>query len=119
MLLSVGGGITALTAAHFGPPLYVLFPLVFVWGMCNGIWLSLSRALVQESAPASHRARILAVLTLGNLGGFPIGSLLAGQFIAVFGLRGAVLVPPLGFIIVCLVMVTCTGMWRFERPQKA
>ncbi|MFZ1990564.1 MAG: MFS transporter [Alphaproteobacteria bacterium] len=119
MLLSISGGIVTLIVTHFGPPLYVLFPLVFIWGMCNGIWLSLSRALVQESAPASHRARILAVLTLGNLGGFPIGSLLAGQFIAALGLRGAVLVPPLSFIIVCIVMITCTGMWRFERPQKA
>jgi MFS family permease len=118
MLLSMGGGIATLILVHFGPPLYVLFPSVFVWGMCNGIWLSLSRAVVQESAPASHRARILAVLTLGNLGGFPIGSLLAGQFIAVLGPRGAVLVPPLGFIIVCLVMITCTGMWRFERPAE-
>ena len=119
MLLSTGGGIVVLIIAHFGPPLFVLFPLVFVWGMCNGIWLSLSRAVVQESAAASHRARILAVLTLGNLGGFPIGSLLAGQFIAAFGPRGAVLVPPLGMAIVALVTVTCTGMWRFERPQKA
>jgi len=96
-----------------------LFPLVFIWGMCNGIWLSLSRAIVQESAPSSHRARILAVLTLGNLGGYPIGSFLAGPFVAALGLRSAVLVPALGFTIVIVVMLTCTQMWRFERPQKA
>ncbi len=119
MLLSLAGGVLALVVVHFAPPLYVLFPFVVVWGLGNGAWQSLSRAVVQESAAPSHRARILAVLTLGNLGGYPIGALLAGQFIAFFGSRGAVLVSALGITIVCAVMVIFTRMWHFERPQKA
>ena len=40
-----------------------------VWGLAGGIFNNSSRSVFQENAPESHRARVLAVYSLGLFGG--------------------------------------------------
>ena len=47
---------------------------IFAWGMCGTIPMSMSRSIIQSAAPADYRARVLAVYSLANLGGMPLGA---------------------------------------------
>ncbi|WP_255871073.1 MFS transporter [Pseudomonas tremae] len=60
---------------------WVLFLLVFGWGFLGGIALSMGQTLIQENAPASNKAQVLALLMLFFMGGCPIGSFLLGALL--------------------------------------
>ena len=47
---------------------------IFAWGMCGTIPMSMSRSIIQSAAPGDYRARVLAVYSLANLGGMPLGA---------------------------------------------
>jgi MFS-type transporter involved in bile tolerance (Atg22 family) len=73
--------------------------------------MSMSRAIVQESAPTSHRARIMSVYSLGMMGGMPLGSLSMGFVISTFGPLNAALVPVIGMAVVVLLVAAKTDLW--------
>lgn len=47
---------------------------IFAWGMCGTIPMSMSRSIIQSAAPDDYRARVLAVYSLANMGGMPLGA---------------------------------------------
>jgi MFS family permease len=96
-------------------PVWAFYGVVYLWGLCGGISMTMSRAIVQESSPDSHRARVLSVYSLGMMGGMPIGSLLLGWCVDLFGARNAVLVPVVGMLCVLVFMVTRTRLWQVQR----
>jgi MFS family permease len=116
--LLVGGSLSVciLSLLHFELPIAVFYGVVYLWGMCGGISMTMSRAIVQEASPETHRARILSVYSLGMMGGMPIGSLLLGWCVGVLGVRDAVLVPVVGMAVVLLALRLGSGLWRVERP---
>ena len=67
-LLAIGGGL----------PFWGTLVAGVVWGSAGGMFNNSSRAVFQEEAPATHRARVLAVYSLGIFGGGAVGSPLAG-----------------------------------------
>lgn len=117
--LLIGGSLSVgiLSLLHFELPILGFYLVVYVWGLCGGISMTMSRAIVQEASPESHRARILSVYSLGMMGGMPIGSLLLGWCVGVLGVRNAVLVPVLGMAVVLLALRLGSGLWRVERPS--
>lgn len=88
--------------------------VIFVWGMCGGISMSLSRAIVQEASPATHRARILSVFTLGMMGGMPIGSALLGVMVEYLGVQTAALIPGSGMLLVLAYLYLKTNLYEIE-----
>jgi MFS family permease len=62
---------------------------MLVWGMGTGVAIVLGRTIVQERAPVSLRARLLALYTLTFLSGTPLGSLLMGLLAERFGAPAA------------------------------
>jgi len=77
LLALVMGGLCLLSASltsSFG----IYLTSIFAWGMCGAVAMSMSRTIMQESAPVSHRARVISIFSLGNLGGMPIGALILG-----------------------------------------
>jgi len=96
-------------------PLWAFYGVVYVWGLCGGISMTMSRAIVQEASPESHRARVLSVYSLGMMGGMPFGSLLLGWSVDVLGARAAVLVPVAGMFCVLVFIVTRTRLWHVRR----
>jgi MFS family permease len=99
-------------------PLWAFYGVVYLWGLCGGISMTMSRAIVQESSPDSHRARILSVYSLGMMGGMPFGSVLLGWCVDLFGARTAVLVPAAGMLCVILIVVTRTRLWHVRRHAE-
>jgi len=57
------------------------------WGICHSLFFNTSRALFQEAAPPSHRARVLSVHSLGLLGMAPLSNLAAGFVSVIVGPR--------------------------------
>lgn len=93
----------------------VFYLAVYIWGMCGGISMTMSRSIVQEAAPPTHRARLMSVYSLGMLGGMPLGSLLLGWCVAELGPRHAVLVPVIGMAAVIAMLLMTSRLWWVER----
>ena len=70
------------------------------------------QAIMQENAPDDMRARVLAVFTLSNTGGMPIGALALGYFTEFFGILSA-----LAFVILG-VWISSALLWRFSNLSR-
>ena len=100
-------------------PQWLFYLVVYLWGLGGGISMTMSRAIVQEAAPDTHRARIMSVYSLGMMGGMPIGSLVLGWCVGQFGARDAVLVPVVGMAITAFLLLLTSGLWRVQRQALA
>lgn len=85
---------------------------IFIWGMGGGICLAMSRTILQQSAPAEHRAKVMSVMYFGDEGSAPIGTMLTGYFIVLFGTLQAALIPAAGTIAVALILVILNRKWK-------
>ncbi|MCH1550602.1 MAG: MFS transporter, partial [Pseudomonadales bacterium] len=96
--LIVGSAISALVLSvlNWELPLWLFYFVIFLWGACGGISMTMSRTIVQQAAIESHRARVMSVYSLGMMGGMPIGSFTLGLTADWIGLRNAVWVPVVG-----------------------
>ena len=102
---------------HFELPELAFYGVIYVWGMCGGIAMTLSRAIVQEASPPTHRARILSVFTLGMMGGMPIGAAMVGVLVEYMGVRNAVLVPGVGMMTIIAYLYLATSLYDIKRQQ--
>ena len=118
--LIVGGttSLTILSSLHFELPVEAFYVVSYLWGLCGGISMTMSRAIVQEASPESHRARLMSVYSLGMMGGMPLGSLLIGWVTGEFGARNAVLVPVFGMMTVLATLAAKTRLWHVERRNR-
>src|SRR5262249_3050867 len=96
-------------------PVEAFYVVSYLWGLCGGISMTMSRAIVQEASPESHRARLMSVYSLGMMGGMPLGSLLIGWVTGAFGARNAVLGPVLGMMTVLATLAVKSRLWHVER----
>ena len=119
--LLLGGiiSIAFLSLLHLELPIWAFYLVVYLWGLCGGISMTMSRAIVQEASPESHRARLMSVYSLGMMGGMPIGSIGLGWCVGQFGARNAVLVPVIGMAIVQVILLTRSSLWHVRRLQPS
>ncbi|HAR30400.1 MAG TPA: hypothetical protein DCR65_02685 [Gammaproteobacteria bacterium] len=123
MVIGSSISLTVLSLLCLELPVWAFYAVVYIWGLCGGVSMTMSRSIVQEASPDSHRARVLSVYSLGMMGGMPIGALLQGACVDAFGVRAAVLVPVVGMAIVMLLIVSRTQLWHVRRggvlPSRA
>ncbi len=111
VILGLGSGALLFLPIVWGVPIATFYLLIFLWGAGGGITMSMSRAIVQEAAPPSHRARIMSVYSLGMMGGMPLGSVAMGYVIQAFGPLNAALVPVIGMASVVAWVAARTNLW--------
>jgi MFS family permease len=100
---------SSLLALALRPPFAGFVALLFTWGIGHSFFFNTSRTLFQEMAPASHRARVLSVHSLGLLGMAPLSNVGAGL---VAGLVGA----PAACAFAGSTMIVLTALaWVFTR----
>jgi len=118
--LLVGGAtsLTILSSLHFEMSATAFYCVSYLWGLCGGISMTMTRAIVQEASPESHRARLMSVYSLGMMGGMPLGSLLLGWVTGEFGVRNAVLVPVLGMTVVIATLLLKSKLWHVARAHR-
>ncbi|MEM9622052.1 MAG: MFS transporter [Pseudomonadota bacterium] len=114
--LLVGGAVSALVLSLllWELPQWLFYCVIFLWGCCGGVGMTMSRTIVQEAALATHRARVMSVYSLGLMGGMPIGSFSLGVVTDWVGVRNAVWLPVVGMLIVLVYLATRTRLWQVQ-----
>jgi MFS family permease len=107
-------GCCALVPIVLAPPKWAFYLCIFVWGVCGGVAMSMSRTILQEHAPPTHQARTMAALSLSTVGGGPIGSLIMGFAVSALGVRWAILLPILGVAITTASAIAVHSIWRLR-----
>jgi len=98
------------------PSWWLLVVATIGWGVNMGFTTTLARTIVQESAAAEYRGRILSVFTLGMMGSAPIGAILLGLIIEAFGALNA-LIPAMALSLgLYLYGVFGTQVWGYRSP---
>jgi MFS family permease len=113
-LLALLGVAAVLIAFLLRPPFAGFIALMFVWGVCHSLFFNTSRALFQAAAPASHRAQVLAVHSLGLLGMAPLSNLAAGFLAEAVGPVAACALAGAAMIIITTLAWLLTPVRRFE-----
>lgn len=90
----VGGGM--LTIASFGLAWAGYLATIFAWGCCGGVAMSMGRTIMQELAPETHRARVMSVFSLANVGCLPFGAALLGFSADIIGILPSFLLAAAG-----------------------
>lgn len=103
-----------LLAISLGPSFAVTFALSVAWGICGGVFMSTGRTVFQQSAPETHRARVLSVYTLGFMGAGAVGSPLAGLLAGRLGPLGALAFCGVAMLLFVAAMTLFTDVTRPE-----
>lgn len=88
--------------------------IVVIWGLAAGVAISMSRTIVQGAAEPQYLGRVLAVYSMGFMGGAPIGSALVGFVAGELGPRSAAIIPALGLALAALALAVFTPLWRYR-----
>lgn len=86
--------------------------LVFIWGLCAGVSITMSRSIVQKAAPPDKLARILSIYQLGFMGGAPLGAAGMGLLTDLVGPRMVAVAPAIGLFALVFLMIAFTPLWR-------
>ena len=108
--LLIRGGLLVGIAMH--PPSWLLFVLVFFWGVASGIAMMLGRSMTHEASPQAYRARVVSVYQLALFGAAPIGAWLSGQTITAIGVLPAVGTLGAITILVAIIAMAFSDLWR-------
>lgn len=101
------------------PSWWLLVVATIGWGVNMGFTTTLARTIVQESAEARFRGRILSVFTLGMMGSAPIGAILLGLIIEAFGTLNALL-PAMALSAALFIYgALATDVWGYRSPGQA
>ncbi|MEH6559432.1 MAG: MFS transporter [Oceanicoccus sp.] len=99
------------------PDWWLLIIAMFAWGLNMGVTTTLSRTIVQESAEPEFRARILSVYSLGLIGSAPIGAIVLGNIIEIFGTLEALIPAMFVSVILFVYGVFFSPVWSYASPR--
>jgi MFS family permease len=99
------------------PALPLLVVATFLWGMNMGITTTTSRSIIQESAAAEFRGRILAVYNVGALGAQPLGALVIGLFVSQVGIVNGMWPALVVSVALCIYGVFFTPIWQYVSTE--
>ena len=104
--------------ALMGSGLLADFPLfvaaIFIWGICGGVAIPMSRTLMQEIAPVDQRARVMSFYAFSFMGAGPLGTLWGGYLAALLGAQSAIVVNGALMLVVAFIMALVTRLWQVE-----
>ena len=86
--------------------------LIFVWGLCGGIAMPMSRTLMQELAPPEQRARVMSFYAFSFMGAGPLGTLFCGYMSGLFGPQTAIVVCGASMFTVVLLVILSSRLWH-------
>lgn len=114
LLVSHMLGAVVLATFAVDKPLWAFVALVITWGLGAGVTMSTSRTITQASADPRYLGRVLAIYSMGFMGGAPIGSLLVGQTAEHFGIAAASLIPAAGLFVAAGALAIFSPIWSME-----
>ncbi|MEQ9520513.1 MAG: MFS transporter [Parvibaculum sp.] len=111
LILALGYGTFVMASFAIANSFLVFVAVAFLWGCGGGVAMTMNRTIIQESAPPSHRGRILAIFQMGVLGGAPIGAFVSGFYVEWLGPQNAVLIPSALMMAMLLLACAFTPIW--------
>lgn len=114
MVLSHIISAASLASFAFDKPFHIFAIIVAIWGFAAGVAISTSRTITQGAAEPRYLGRVLAVYSMGFMGGAPIGSLIVGFAASEFGPRAAALIPGIGLALAAIALAVLTPLWRYR-----
>lgn len=91
--------------------------LVFLWGVCGGIAMPMSRTLMQQLAPPDQRARVMSFYAFSFMGAGPLGTLFCGYLADLFGPQFAIVISAACMLAVLAMISLSSPLWRSELQQ--
>lgn len=114
LLLSQGLGATVLACAAVAPSFLLWVLALFVWGVCGGAAMTMSRTIMQEQAPEAQRGRVMSFYSFSFMGAGPVGALVCGYLVVLFGPQMALMIAAGCMLAVIVVVGSTSGLWRLE-----
>ncbi len=92
---------------------------IFIWGLCGGIAMTMSRTIMQELAPDTQRARMMAFYSFSFMGAGPIGAVVSGYLVEWFGASQALLISSTAMFVVVITVALRSPLWSLDTsPEK-
>lgn len=118
MVLSflVRGTLVALIALK--PSLWLLFPLIYIWGVFSGLSMTLGRTILHNQVPDNMRSRAASIYQLCLYGGAPLGALMCGLTVEWIGLRDTFFAIACVTLCLSLLTVLRSPLWHVQSVQS-
>lgn len=108
-------GAAALAAFAVETPWWAFVAVTAAWGLAAGVSIATSRTITQGGADPAYLGRVLAVYSMGFMGGAPIGSALVGFAAQEWSPRIAALPPAAGLALGAVALALLSPLWRYRR----
>jgi len=112
LLLAQGLGAIVLVAAGLFDNLVALNLDIFCWGLCGGVAMTMSRTIMQESAPPDMRGRMMAFFSFSFMGSGAIGALFSGYLVSEIGPAHAIAISALCMLFTISLVGLRSGLWQ-------
>jgi MFS family permease len=112
LVLAIVGGGCFLLIASIGLTFVGYLTCLFFWGMCGAVAMSMSRTIMQESAPEEFRARVMSIFSLANMGGMPVGAVIMGLIAETFGPLAGLVFAATTAMSIGVIVAASTSIWR-------
>ncbi len=114
MLIALMLGAVLLGAVALAPTFTFTLVILFFWGACGGIAMTMARTILQERAPEGQRGRIMAISGFTFMGAGPIGALGCGFLVDEFGPRAALGIACAVMGVTSLVVALRSSLWQMN-----
>lgn len=112
LVLSQTIGAFMLAGCGLGLSFPAVVGFIFMWGVCGGVAISMSRTLMQGLAPAAQRGRVMAFHTFTFMGAGPVGAVLSGYLSSGVGPGMALVLNAAAMLLVATAVGLLTALWR-------
>lgn len=92
LLIAQATGAAILALVGIGLGFRATLALIYVWGMCGGVAMSMARTVMQEDAPPAQAGRVMSFFSFSLLGAGPLGALACGYLVSWLGPGHALMV---------------------------
>jgi MFS family permease len=118
LLVAQGIGALVLSAAAIQVSFITLMAILFVWGMCGGIAMTMARTIMQEQSDEHQRGRMMGFYAFSFMGSGPIGALLSGYLVTWFGPSITLAIASLSMFVVVVLVGTRSNLWHLSSKTK-
>ncbi|MDB2509850.1 MFS transporter [Pseudomonadales bacterium] len=119
LVIAQGFGALVLSLAAIQVSFITLMGILFVWGMCGGMAMTMARTIMQEQSDEHQRGRMMGFYAFSFMGSGPIGALLSGYLVAWFGPSTSLAIASLCMFVVVVLVGTQSNLWHLSHKAKA
>ncbi|MXY05238.1 MAG: MFS transporter [Gammaproteobacteria bacterium] len=114
LILAQFVGAIVLGAVALAPGFTAFLGMVFVWGACGGVAMTMSRTIMQEQAPDGQQGRVMGFHSFSFMGAGPLGALGSGYLVDQLGAQAALGISATGMLAVVLMIGFRSALWHMK-----